>query len=179
MDQLKPDSFTFEKTVFVKHWIIAFFLMFSIPAIGQQDTLPPYKKVEGWPPVILTQLDNKQFTSKDLKSQPTIIMYFSPECHHCKDQMNDMIRHHKKLSKYQIILATYQPESEIKSFATYYQLHHYPNIRIGRDSKFLLPPFYRIRNLPYLALYNKKGQLLTTFEGNVKIDALTKAFEAN
>lgn len=163
----------------MKHRILYLLMLLTIQAIGQQDTTPPYKKIEGWPPIVLTQLDKKQLTSKDLRSQPTIVMYFSPECHHCKDQMDDMIRQHKKLSKYQIVLATYQPEAEIRSFVTYYQLNNYPNIRIGRDEKFLLPPFYRIRNLPYLALYNKKGQLLTTFEGNVKIDALTRAFESN
>ncbi len=159
--------------------VLTLLCMIGLVAFGQQDTIPPYKKNPGWPPLILTQLDNKEITSKDLKASPTIVMYFSPECHHCKSQMDDIIKHHKELSKYQIILATYQPAQEIKTFVTYYQLHNYPNIRIGRDSKFLLPPFFRIRNLPYLALYNKKGELLTTFEGNVKIPALKKVFEAN
>jgi hypothetical protein len=48
---------------------------------------------------------------------------------------------------------------------------------MGRDEKFALPPFYRIRNLPYLALYDKKGKLITTFEGNQKADIILDAFK--
>jgi hypothetical protein len=49
---------------------------------------------------------------------------------------------------------------------------------MGRDTKFFLPPFYHMQSLPYLALYDKGGHLITTFEGNVKIDKLLEAFEA-
>jgi len=49
---------------------------------------------------------------------------------------------------------------------------------LGRDTKFLLPPFYKIGNLPYLALYDKKGNFITSYEGNVKVDAMLKAFKS-
>ena len=145
-------------------------------SVAQTDTTPPYKKIKGWPPLVLTQLNNVELTSKDLKNQATIIMYFSPTCEHCKHQMTDMLTRKKELSKYQIILATYQPEEEMAGFQTLYQLQKYPNIRMGRDSKFLLPPFYRIKNLPFVALYTKKGELITTFDGNVKVETLLKSF---
>jgi hypothetical protein len=148
----------------------------NLTTVGQTDTTPPYKRITGWPPLVLTQLNKQQLTSKDLKNQATIIMYFSPECDHCKHQTTEMINRIKDLSKYQIILATYQPEEQMAGFQTYYQLQKYPNIRMGRDTKFLLPPFYKIKNLPYLALYNKKGELIKTFDGNVKVDTLLKSF---
>ena len=53
----------------------------------------------------------------------------------------------------------------------------HPNSKMGRDEKFFLPPFYKIRNLPYLALYDKKGNLITTFEGTQKIDTILAAFD--
>ena len=150
---------------------------FSQSPMAQTDTTPPYKKIKGWPPLVLTQLNKESLTSKDLKKQETIIMYFSPECDHCKHQTTEMINRIKDLSKYQIILVTYQPEEEMAGFQTYYQLQKYANIRMGRDSKFLLPPFYRIQNLPFLALYNKQGELLKTFDGNVKVDMIIKSFK--
>lgn len=159
-------------------YLLSFLTLIAIActSFGQTDTTPPYKRITGWPPLVLTQLDKHELTSKDLKNQPTIIMYFSPECDHCKHQTTEMINRIKDLSKYQIILATYQPEEQMAGFQTYYQLQKYPNIRMGRDTKFLLPPFYKIKNLPYLALYNKKGELIKTFDGNVKVDTLIKSF---
>lgn len=159
-------------------FLLSFLTLIAVAytSVGQADTTPPYKRISGWPPLVLTQLNKQEFTSKDLKNQPTIVMYFSPECDHCKHQTTEMINRIKDLSKYQIILATYQPEEQMAGFQTYYQLQKYPNIHMGRDSKFLLPPFYKIKNLPYLALYNKKGQLIKTFDGNVKVDTLLKSF---
>ena len=81
------------------------------------------------------------------------------------DRMND-------LKQYQIVMATYQPFEEMLEFYKKNQLNTYQNIVIGRDTKFTLPPFYVINNLPYFALYDKKGNLITTFEGNVKVDTL-------
>jgi hypothetical protein len=74
-------------------------------------------------------------------------------------------------------MATYQPFSEMKEFNVHYKIYEHPNILMGRDEKFFLPPFYKIRNLPYLALYDKKGNLITTFEGTQKVETLMNAFE--
>lgn len=147
-------------------------------AVAQIDTTPPYKRFPTLPPISLLQSDSSQLSKDDLKkNKRTIIMYFSPECHHCKHQMDDMIKRMDELRNFQIVMATYQPMNEILKFITDYQIGKYPNIVVGRDTKFLLPPFYRIRNLPYLALYDKEGKLITTFEGNAKIDTLINAFQ--
>jgi hypothetical protein len=64
----------------------------------------------------------------------------------------------------------------MKAFDEKYQLGRYKNIHIGRDTKYFLPPFFQMVNLPYMALYNRKGELITTYEGNVKTNVLLKAF---
>ena len=161
----------------VKNWIIALMMFLPVIASAQQEPEPAYKRVKGWPPLQLKTVDDKDFTSKDLKSQNTIIMFFSPSCHHCQDQMDEMMKREKDLKSYQVVLATYQPEEEMANFHKYYQLNRHPNYVLGRDTKFLLPPFYKIGSLPYLALYDKKGNFITSYEGNVKVDAMLKAFK--
>jgi hypothetical protein len=37
--------------------------------------------------------------------------------------------------------------------------------------------FYRFHNLPFLALYDKKGKLVTTFEGSVGMDKILPLLE--
>lgn len=81
------------------------------------------------------------------------------------------------LKEIQIILATYRPMEELVTFQNNYKLQEYSNIQAGRDTKYFIQPFYRIKNLPYLALYDKEGNLVKTFEGNVKVDELIKALE--
>lgn len=162
----------------MKQLICAFFLSISIlSATAQNDSLPPYKRYPTVPPIQLQQLDSTTLTKEMLKKhQPVILMFFSPLCDHCKHQTQDMLARMDDLKKYQIILASYQPADEIEAFYKEFKLEKYSNIRIGRDTKFLLIPFFRMNSLPYLALYDKNGSLVTTFEGNVKVDKLLESF---
>ena len=104
-----------------------------------------------------------------------MLMYFSPDCEHCQHQTEDILHDIRSFKKIQIVMATYQPFESMKSFYEKYDLARY-NIHVGRDTKFILPPFYRIQSLPFIALYDKKGNLITTFEGNQKVNKILKAF---
>ena len=158
--------------------LISLLLSLSIFVFAQHDTIAPYKRFPTVPPMQLLLVDNTNFTKENLKkNQPLILMYFSPECDHCQHQVNDMLKRMKDLKKYQIVMATNKPFEEMKMFYEKYKLAAFHNITMGRDTKFLLPPFFRMRNMPYLALYDKKGKLITTFDGNVKVDNLIKVFK--
>lgn len=138
---------------------------------------PPYKKNPVLPPLEILQPDSSTLTKADLKRQETLIMYFSPDCEHCIKQMNDMMKRMKDLKKLQIIMVTYQPMDLLVDFIKTYNLKKYSNIKAGRDTKFLLPGFYQIKSLPYFALYDKDGKLITTYESNTSVDKLLKAFK--
>lgn len=67
---------------------------------------------------------------------------------------------------------TVLPFQQMKEFYERYQLAKYKNIIMGRDVLFFFSPYYRSQYTPYLALYNKKGELLYTNDGQVKIETL-------
>ncbi|MGN6415973.1 MAG: TlpA family protein disulfide reductase [Pseudobacter sp.] len=162
----------------MKKWVLFLGTVLIVQlAMAQTNNEPPYKRFPTVPPLQLEMLDSTSFTKANVKKQPLIIMFFSPTCDHCQHQIEEMTESMDKFGNTQIILATYQPADEVKKFYDQYQLAKYPNIKIGRDSKYLLPPFYNIRSLPYLALYNKKGDLITTYEGNVKVSKLLQALK--
>lgn len=164
----------------MKNWLLLFILAFAVKLASAQ-TLPPdspaYKRFPTVPPFNILQVDSTTLTKDKLKRQPTLIMYFSPDCDHCKHQWADMEKRMKELKKYQIVMVTYQPFEEMVTFYKAQRIAEYPNIRLGRDTKFFLPPFFKIKSLPFHALYDKNGNLITTFQGNVKIDNLLAAFE--
>lgn len=137
---------------------------------------PAYKRFPTVPPFTILQADSTSLTKDNLKHQATIIMYFSPDCDHCKHQWADMEKRMRDLKHYQIVMVTYQPFEEMVAFYKNQKIASYPNIKMGRDTKFFLPPFYKIQSLPFQALYDKNGNLVATFEGNVKIDKLLAAF---
>jgi hypothetical protein len=138
----------------------------------------PFQRFPTIPPFHLLKVDSASYVTKeDLKRhRRTLVMFFSPDCEHCKHQTESMLGSFAKFKNIEIVMATYQPFGEMKDFYEHYHLAEHPNIKIGRDEKFFFVPFYRIHNLPYLALYDKDGNLITTFEGTQKIETLMGAF---
>jgi len=151
------------------------------PATDPANASAPFMRFPTIPAFHLLKLDSATYLTKDdlRKNRRTIVMFFSPDCEHCKHQTEAILADFKDFKDIEIVMATYQPFSEMRDFNEHYKIYDHPNILIGRDEKFVLPPFYKIRNLPYLALYNKKGNLITTFEGTQKVDTLLSAFNAN
>ncbi|MEP7278340.1 MAG: thioredoxin [Bacteroidota bacterium] len=139
----------------------------------------PFRKNPGIPSFDLLKLDSVgHITKADIKpGHKALIMFFSPECTHCQHQTEDMLAAIDSLKDIQIIMATYQPFEEMVAFNEKYNIEKYSNIKLGRDTKYFFPPFYRMNSLPHLALYNKKGHYITSFEGNQKIATLLAAFE--
>lgn len=148
------------------------------PAADSANAQAPFMRFPTIPPFRLLKLDSTSYLTKDdvKKNRKTIIMYFSPDCEHCKHEIESFLADWNKFKDIEIVMATYQPFSEMKEFNQHYKIYEHPNIQLGRDERFFLPPFYKIRNLPYLALYDKKGNLITTFEGTQKVETLMNAF---
>lgn len=104
-------------------------------------------------------------------------MLFNPDCEHCQHETEEIIKNIDQLKDVQIVMATMMPFSLMKSFYEKYGLEKYENINVGQDIKYTLPSFYQISFMPYLAMYDKKGNLLTTFEGSMKIQDLVNTFK--
>jgi hypothetical protein len=65
----------------------------------------------------------------------------------------------------------------MKEFYKRYDLSRFSNIVVGVDKSFLLPVYYNVRNLPFLAFYNKKKELIDVFEGALPVEKVLEKFE--
>jgi thioredoxin-related protein len=139
----------------------------------------PYLKNPTLPPFKLIEVDSVHFlTNANIKkNREVLIMFFSPDCEHRKHQTRDILESIAKFKDIEIVMATFQPFNEMTNFYAVYRIGDYHNIYMGRDEHYLLPTYYRMQSLPFLALYDKKGQLITHFEGNQKVETLLNAFQ--
>ena len=80
-----------------------------------------------------------------------------------------------KMKDAQIVMITYLPYAEMIEFYKKYNIAHYPQITMARDTKFFFPVFFKVRNLPSIYVYDKKGDFKRNFEGSVRIDLLSAA----
>lgn len=165
----------------MKKLVIFAMLAISLVHTHAQSTAavqPPYLRFPTIPPFNILAVDSATWITKDdiKKNRLTLIMFFSPECEHCKHQMQDILAQFEKFKDIEIVMATFQPFEEMKTFYNYYRISEHPNIKMGRDEKYMLPPYYKMQSLPYLALYDKKGNYITHFEGNQKVETIMNAF---
>jgi thioredoxin-related protein len=140
---------------------------------------PPYLKNPTIPPFKILRVDSARYYTRDdiKKNRRVLFIFFSPECEHCKHQTRDILADFARFKDIEIVMATFQPFDEMKYFYNNFNIGDHANILMGRDEKYILPPYYRMQSLPFLALYDKKGQLITHFEGNQKVDTIMNAFE--
>ena len=106
-----------------------------------------------------------------------MLMVFSPSCDHCQHETEDMVKNIEKFKKVTIVMATMFSYQDILDFRSRYGLAQYKNIIMGKDIEYFLPPFFDIKNLPFLAFYNKKGDLISVFSGSLPIDKVLEELE--
>ena len=162
----------------MKNWFLASLAMIFFSVAFAQTENPPYKQSKKLPVFEIETVGKGVFKSAQIKKNtPVIIMFFSPGCDHCINQFESMKKRIADFKKFQIIMTTYQPIEELTEFNKKYQLQKYPNIITGRDMNYFFPPFFEIGNFPYLAFYDKNGQLVSTHEGNMTVDNMLKNFK--
>jgi thioredoxin-related protein len=131
--------------------------------------IPPFK--------LLKVPDSSVFTKDNLVKKKTTIMWvFSPDCEHCQEMIKLVKANYKKFKKVQFVMASPLEFSYIKKFYEEYELSKYPAITVGRDPSYYFGTFYKVKSFPAFFIYNKKGELVNWFTGEVSIENLTKSY---
>ncbi len=129
------------------------------------DTVPPYKKDPKMPAFLIQQGDSSWFSAEQLpKYDYTAIIYFQPTCGHCQIMAKDIVSHRDSLKNVFFVMVSFNPINEIREFANYYGLDVLPNVRAGRDPKYSIPTFYKVRYTPFTAIYNADHKLIEVYD---------------
>lgn len=157
--------------------LLIFFLSISF-SFAQQDTAagatPVYMQFPLPQFSILLSDSVTWYTKNDLpKKKKTLIMVFSPDCEHCQHETETIKKRINDFKNFQILMVTPMPLYKMNEFYNHYELRKYKNITVGRDTKFFFPNYFKVRFLPFMAIYDKNFRLLKTFEGTPSWDELS------
>ncbi len=155
-------------------------LLITCVVFAQQDsTKAPYKRFPGFPPISLLLPDGKTyFTKNDLpKDKAVLLMLFNPSCSHCQEETEAITSHIADFKNVHIVMCTPMPLDSMLAFREKYKLTRFKNITVTQDSKMMMPTYFMISSLPYLAFYDRKKQLMGTHEGSITIEKLIAKFK--
>jgi thioredoxin-related protein len=141
--------------------------------------VPPYKRFPTLPPLQLLLGDSATKYAKDNvpRNKAVLVMMFDPECSHCQHSAEEMYQHKNELKDIQVVLATIAPIYQMNSFMQKYKLTEMKNVVAGKDIYLLLPPFFSMKSFPFLATYNKKGNLIEGMEGSFPVEKVIQKFK--
>jgi thioredoxin-related protein len=133
--------------------------------------------IEHIPHFKILKADSTYFNYTDLKKdKPVMIIYFSPDCSHCQHMMYEMKPKMKKFGDTQIVMVTFTEFTMLKmlkSFNRDFDLVKYPNIIVGTEGhSYVVQKYYQVKTTPYIAVYDRKGNLVKAFEKAPTIDTL-------
>lgn len=109
--------------------------------------------------------------------KPVALFYFSPECPHCRSQMEEIIEDMDRLKSIQFYLLTSYSVSDMKHFSSEYRLSSYPNIIVGKDTANFLLKYFAMPGVPYMAIYGKDKKLHKAFVGKIYSQQLKSVAE--
>ena len=70
-------------------------------------------------------------------------------------------------------MMSFVPIDKITTFEKDFKTNQYPNIIVGTEGLgFFVRNYYRIADMPFIALYDKNGNLITSHEKNIPLKEL-------
>ncbi|MGF2411531.1 MAG: TlpA family protein disulfide reductase, partial [Ferruginibacter sp.] len=144
---------------------------------AQADTSLLYLRFPIVPTFKLTNIaDSSYFTKADLKKKKaTVIIIFSPTCEHCIEETKELKEKIGLFKKAQIVMVSPLEYSYLRQFYDENKIADYPTITMGRDPGYFLGVFYKVRSLPSVFVYNKKGNFVKSFIGSTPIEEIAAA----
>lgn len=140
-------------------------------------------RAQNIPPIIpqykILTPDSVYRSNTDLKKdKPVMIIYFAPDCGHCQHLISELKPKMNELKKMQVVLIAFTRTEYpylklLKDFRRDYNLAKYPNVTMGTEyPTYKVQQYYHIRTTPYIAIYDKNGQLVKAFDKTPVLDEL-------
>ncbi len=163
----------------MKKFFLLFFIIASCgAAFSQVDTIAPYLRTGRLPDFSLLTIDSVEFNQNILdEKKNTIIMLFNPECEHCQEQLELLLKIPEVLGSAQLILSSIETHEKNRIFYNKFHLEKYPFVHLGKDYKYFFGGYYRPNTIPVLVFYNPKKQLVLFSQGNTKRKQIEQALK--
>jgi thioredoxin-related protein len=161
--------------------IILFLLILSAARVSfaQEDTSFNFLRNTSIPEFEIAKApDSVTITKKDIvkKGHPFMIIFFSPDCEHCQKETKEFLAYKNELKDIQVLMVSPMPYVHVKQFYIDYNMDSLPNFTLGQDWAYHLGSKLRPHFFPTMLLYDKIGNYITGFSGNVAIPKILAAF---
>jgi len=114
------------------------------------------------------------FTNDSLSTgQANLIIYYNSECEHCQREAEQISKRIHQFDTFHVLMISYESRETILAFRETYKLIS-PTFIFLQDSEYQFDDIFGKSPIPSSFIYNKKGELVKQFKGEVKAETLIK-----
>lgn len=103
---------------------------------------------------------------------PFILTYFNTGCEFCRAEIASMGKHKALKEETHIYLVSDESSEVLEHFVSEFKLNSLQSIQVFRDSSGKVKKLYGIKGVPSTFVYDEKGKLLKSFQGETKAEVL-------
>ncbi len=131
-------------------------------------------RIKFLPEFTFTKLSGEKFKSAEITKGPLVIMYFHPECEHCRYEISELVKNKDLINNYDFLIISNAEKEEIENF--YYEtgLDNHPGIKLLLDEDYKFSEIFGAGYVPSIYLYDLELRLIKSFKGEVNPDILVK-----
>lgn len=104
-----------------------------------------------------------------------VLFYFKGDCPSCKKETQKIIETLQDYGDTQFLFLTPSSFSQMKTFATQFNLKSHSNIIVANDYQSAFKDKFKPRSVPYVAIYNQDRKLIKVFSTPPSMENIRKA----
>lgn len=103
-----------------------------------------------------------------------IISFVNTNCMYCNAELSTFKKNYKKVSeKFDVYFVSTEKLEKVKKHFDEYKIEDYPAYNVLLDKNYEIDKSFKVKHVPTLFVYNKKGELLKVLKGLSKIEKIT------
>lgn len=135
---------------------------------GQLDKLPKFS---------FPQIGSKgEIGRSDLRDGKTVVLYFSPNCEHCRSLAADIGKQLGRLRDIDFVFVTRFDEADAVTFAREFKLWEQPNVYFGLDMNAAFYNYFGEMYIPSAYVFNEDGKLLQVLYQNTMVNDILDVY---
>jgi len=104
-------------------------------------------------------------SSEFKKDKPIMLFIFDPECMYCNGLLQNIIDNINDFECANIYMISYVKIGRLKEYSSSKKLNQYSNLIVGRDKSGATLKYFELKNVPFIAVYDKHHKLKASFHG--------------
>lgn len=128
------------------------------------------------PSFIIKDVNGNIITQDNLSKGNKVLVYFSPSCHFCQAEAEELSKINSKYPNIQWLFIASEPLDEIRSFAKQYNLNDKENILWTKDEQAKVYQTFGMNSVPYFLAYDSANKLVFRDAGAIKIEKIIEHF---